>query len=176
MLWIILLSGCTSDASCCIARCEVFVIWIVSLEAAEIWSDLVPSWSLHCWSWAAVPLVRTWPPTHRLHGVKYGFRGSAQTLESIYIVITYSRRLLVLAPSFLLPYSSQLWWLGLNFLCLFYILSRYIRNESAQAISFWKSPCLSDRCFRALITIINGSRIDTVFSDTWNRMLCKSMK
>jgi len=132
----VIMSGCTSDASLLVVSCgsvesyEVFGIRIVSLEPAEIRSHLLPAWSLHCWSWAAVPLVRTWPPTDRFHGVEYSFRGSSQTLKSIYIVITYSWRLFVLAPSFLLPYGSQLWWLYLNFRRLLHILSRYIWHES----------------------------------------------
>jgi len=172
------MSGCTSDACCCraIESHEVFIIRIVSLEPAEIWSHLVPSWSLHCWFWAAMPLRRTRPATHRFHSFKCSFRGSAQTFKSINIVIADSRRLFVLAPSFFLSYSSQLRWLCLHFLSLLYILRRYIWNELSQSITLRKSTFLPHCCFRAFITNINGRYIDTIFSDTWNKSFSNSME
>lgn len=174
----VMMSGCPTDASCCVSveSYEVFVIWIVSLEPIEIRSDLLPTWSLHCWSWTAVPVVGAWPTTHRFHRVEYGFRGSTQALKSIYIVITNTRRLFVLAPSFLLPYGSQLWWLCLNFLRLLHILSRYIWNEPAQATSHWEPRLSANRGFWALVAHINRGGINAIFSYTWAWCLCESME
>jgi len=171
------MSGRTSDASCsiCVKSHEVFTIW-VSVVPAEIRSDSIPCWSLHCWFWTAVPLIRTRPPTRRFHSIEYGFWGSTQTLKSIYIVVAYSRRLFVLAPSFLVAYSSELRSFCLNFRSFLNILIRYILNESIQAISLWESPCLSNCSFWAFVFHINGRFIYAIFSYSWNKIISESLK
>ena len=171
------MSGRTSDTSCCICieSHEVFTIW-VSVDPAEIRSDLIPYWSLHCWSWTAVSTIRTRPATHRFHSIECGFGGSTQTLKSIYIVVAYSRRLFVLAPSFLVAYSSELRSFCLNFRSFLNILIRYIWNESTQAILFRESPCLSNSSFWTLVFHINGRFIYAIFSYSWNMIVSESLK
>jgi hypothetical protein len=123
-----------------------------------------------------VSLIRARPTTDWFHGIKYGFRRSPQALEPIYIVIAYSWRLLVLAPSFLVSYRSELWWLALNFLGLLNILSRYIGHESAQAIILREPAGPPDCGFWALVSHVDGRLVDAVFSNTWNRIFSESVE
>ena len=121
-------------------------------------------------------LIRARPSTHGFHGSEYSFRGSPQALESVYIVIAYSWSLFVLAPSFLVAYSSKLGWLLLNFLGLFNILSRYVRHETTQAVVLRESAGLPDCGFRALVSHVDGTLIDAVFSNSWNWIFGESVE